>query len=407
MPSSSPSSYPLSLRPSQSPSFQPTSPAYSLWSIELVQTLDNIFNCSIVETDFTSKLVFSSAVTAVLATFKNSSIVINVASVLCILPLNSSATPTLFDRPNAHHSGAKLQQTLQSSESSPPQSANFSYTLLFSDSSSNSTVVQLLADSILLTLNSSVPDPFTSYLQQFALSFGVTNLQYVRASRKAYVGRTVKIVTRSAPPSSQPVQVTAQVALSTGALAGIVVAGVVVLILIAVLVILYILRTARYVKPGVRKSAIPEFGAEYPDEAIAGSNTAVTNETRTMLQKIQRQRRGDNARHNQEVFESDAVGAVFVNKDRALYTEKINTKLFAQLADLTVPETSLLLSAISMPTFVSIFAEYGINGRVLVEIESAEDIDACGVKMPRPVAKAFVRQLDDFRAKGVPRTMLK
>jgi hypothetical protein len=193
----------------------------------------------------------------------------------------------------------------------------------------------------------------------------------------------------------------------SGIIAGSVVAGVL-LILAVVIIVIYLRRRIQVSQEAPRgKSIALEFGSEYPVEPETLNTTAMTAETRNMLQSIKQRRDEVNAQSTRAVFENEALRSIVVNRDRGLYAEGINLKLFSQLADLSVADVSKVLSSLQMSDYSNDFLSLGINGRILVEIETIDDLTACGLKIPKPVARAFVKAMDEYRVKGVPKSMLK
>jgi len=54
-----------------------------------------------------------------------------------------------------------------------------------------------------------------------------------------------------------------------------------------------------------------------------------------------------------------------------------------------------------MGKYASKFADNGLTGSMLSEVESVSDLTECGVIMPPPVARAFLKELSAAKAKGV------
>jgi len=68
---------------------------------------------------------------------------------------------------------------------------------------------------------------------------------------------------------------------------------------------------------------------------------------------------------------------------------------------LSTVEVSTWLESINMGKYASMFAANDMTGSVLSEIESVSDLIDCGVTMPPPVARAFLRELFTLKTKGV------
>jgi len=73
---------------------------------------------------------------------------------------------------------------------------------------------------------------------------------------------------------------------------------------------------------------------------------------------------------------------------------------------LTTDEVCKLLNKIGMGKYTSLFIENGVNGSILCEITSPEDLKDCSIYMPGPVARSLLSSIKDFKEKGVPVDLL-
>ena len=309
------------------------------------------------------------------------------------------------------------------------------YDLSFTAPTANSTQIYQVAAAIERQLNDSITSTlFTRLLRRNAGVYQFAALEYAVAvhgkSRPTKSALRI-VVDRTAPPSSKPTtrvsaDASSAAALTSAMVAGIIVGAVVFCGLLVVLLV-YIGRHKNYLftmaifaaAEGNGGAAAPDakfvdgggddvavtFAEEYPNNETIQSVSAMTPDTRSLLQKIQQKR--NNPENTHAIFASNEVASVFVNKDRGLYAERINTLLYTYLADLTEPEVLKLLAHLKMSNLEARFTELGITGRVLAEIMTLDDLEACELVIPKPVARAFIKSLDEFRLKGVARAVLK
>lgn len=73
-----------------------------------------------------------------------------------------------------------------------------------------------------------------------------------------------------------------------------------------------------------------------------------------------------------------------------------------KLTDCNVEQIQVILDRLNLSKYVSMFIENNIDGRILNEIETIDDLKSCGVSMPIPVMRAFLREIGDYQKKGVP-----
>ena len=78
-----------------------------------------------------------------------------------------------------------------------------------------------------------------------------------------------------------------------------------------------------------------------------------------------------------------------------------NTLATKSFSTFTPSEVSAWLNSINMGKYASMFAENDMTGSVLSEIESVSDLLECGVIMPPPVARVFLKELSAVKGKGM------
>jgi len=73
-----------------------------------------------------------------------------------------------------------------------------------------------------------------------------------------------------------------------------------------------------------------------------------------------------------------------------------------KLVDCKVEQILIILDRLNLSKYKSLFVENNIDGRILNEIATIEDLQSCGIAMPPPVMRALLREIIDFQKKGVP-----
>jgi hypothetical protein len=73
-----------------------------------------------------------------------------------------------------------------------------------------------------------------------------------------------------------------------------------------------------------------------------------------------------------------------------------------KLVDCKVEQILKILDRLNLSKYKSLFVENNIDGRILNEIATVEDLQSCGIAMPPPVMRALLREITDFQKKGVP-----
>jgi hypothetical protein len=73
---------------------------------------------------------------------------------------------------------------------------------------------------------------------------------------------------------------------------------------------------------------------------------------------------------------------------------------------LSTEEVCKLLSKIGIGKYTSQFIETHVNGSILCEITSPEDLKDCSIYLPGPVARSLLSSIKDFKEKGVPINLL-
>ena len=73
-----------------------------------------------------------------------------------------------------------------------------------------------------------------------------------------------------------------------------------------------------------------------------------------------------------------------------------------KLVDCTVQHIQTVLERLNLSKYRSLFVENNIDGRILSEITSIEDLQSCGIAMPPPVMRALLKEIIDYQKKGVP-----
>jgi len=77
------------------------------------------------------------------------------------------------------------------------------------------------------------------------------------------------------------------------------------------------------------------------------------------------------------------------------------------LADLSAEEVLKVLSGLSLTRFQDSFRENGINGSIMSQFTTVDELKDCGLPMSGPVARAFLKEIAKFRANGVPSSLLR
>lgn len=72
------------------------------------------------------------------------------------------------------------------------------------------------------------------------------------------------------------------------------------------------------------------------------------------------------------------------------------------LESLSVEEVKKLVDSIDLTKFSPLFVANDITGKVLCEIASADELLECGVKMPGPITRAFLKFIEEAKNSGVP-----
>jgi hypothetical protein len=73
-----------------------------------------------------------------------------------------------------------------------------------------------------------------------------------------------------------------------------------------------------------------------------------------------------------------------------------------KLVDCKVEQILIILDRLNLSKYKSLFVENNIDGRILNEVATLEDLQSCGIAMPPPVMRALLREITDFQNKGVP-----
>ena len=332
---------------------------------------------------------------------------IDVSRVPCKSPQNRSQSilQALGSSNNNNNSSSSSSNARNSDDK-----AVVNFIISFSLSTTDSNDIGIQAGAIFNTLNASISSgSYTSILRKNAIENKDTHLQYAYVSFAQITRRVVPVFLRTNRPSRQPTVNSGADALSAASQSGIIAGSVVAGTLAIFWVVLLVLYLRRQILPKSPrgKSVAFEFPNEYPNESGNVNSTAMTAETRRMLQRIKLQREQANIESTRAVFDNAALNSIVVNRDHGLYAEGINTKLVSQLADLSVDEVGSLILSLQMSDYKNQFTSLGITGRVLAEIETVEDLMACDVQMPKPVARAFIKAVGEYRLKGVPKTLLK
>lgn len=82
------------------------------------------------------------------------------------------------------------------------------------------------------------------------------------------------------------------------------------------------------------------------------------------------------------------------------------TPVSQPLKSIDAEDLAKWLTSLNYGKYTSSFVENDIIGSVLCEIESVADLIDCGVTMPAPIARAFLKELLTAKLNGVPKTML-
>ena len=367
--------------------------------MSLSQSVLNVSDCVGLTADANAFFVFDSTVSSILVEFNSYLISSTTYRVIC------------HDTTIAIASAATVATMRPSSDSASGSIAEVFYNVTFTLESLDAANISAAAGAILKTLNDSTnSSTFNNLLRQNALRHGIWRLQYAYAtSSPVVVSRVAPVLKRTYRPSSQPVGAdVATNTLSSSALGGIIGGSIAVgvLLIAGALLAFYYCRKQPSTKPARVKSIAFDFDVEYPSAQDTIDSTAMTAEARNILLKLKRRRVEENAKNTQAIFENEQLSSVVVDLDRSLYAENIDLKLFRQLAELTVEEVGKVLISLEMHDYKDQFASLGINGRVLAEIEAAEDLAVCDLKIPKPIARAFVKSIDELRLKGVSKAIL-
>ena len=296
-------------------------------------------------------------------------------------------------------------------------SANVGFDLLSQILSSNTSLVNGNAKKLTDGLNQAISSgQLTNSLLIYAQKYNAFQFFSVNASKPTQLGPILIINTRTSRPTSQPVAVPE--VLSTSNIAVIAaVGGFVIVAAVAIAVFLTFCRELEEL-PSSKGNVNPDdmvlqFDDNYPNKDKVEAELTLSTESRRILQRLYDPKRGN--RNNvvvraDEIIRNDTFNSttVFINKNRELYVDKRlgKNKEWQPLSELTVQEVSKLLSKIDMESFVDNFRAFGINGQVLVEIESLEDLRECEIPMPAAVARAFVDYLAELRADGVDKSFI-
>lgn len=73
-----------------------------------------------------------------------------------------------------------------------------------------------------------------------------------------------------------------------------------------------------------------------------------------------------------------------------------------KLEDCSVDHIRIVLDRLNLSKYVNMFIENNIDGRILCEITNAEDLQSCGISMPPPVMRAFLREVTEYQKRGIP-----
>ena len=71
------------------------------------------------------------------------------------------------------------------------------------------------------------------------------------------------------------------------------------------------------------------------------------------------------------------------------------------LAELEIKEVSNLLETLNLSKYKTVFREHEVDGRVLDEVESLEEVKTLGIEQPLK-AKVLIRNIMKYKAEGVP-----
>jgi len=76
------------------------------------------------------------------------------------------------------------------------------------------------------------------------------------------------------------------------------------------------------------------------------------------------------------------------------------------LRDCSIEDVKAILNSLGLSKYLPQFVENGINGSVLVEINSADDLKECGIAMPGPILRSFFNTIKEYKRNGVPQSVL-
>ena len=321
--------------------------------------------------------------------------------------ITSQATAIVCDATN-NTSVTPMSQMLPQAALPDSNVAQFYYSITFDVETLDSSVVQAVSRIISAKLNESISDlSMTRLIQSNAIKSDCPSLYSATAQRlisASYRLRAQRTVVPTQSPSSVSSADSVQ---SVSAIVGGTIGAVVLMLGIFGAVVLYYFRCREDSKLAVLP--IPDivdinYGAEYPEKVEIRTVNEMTSETRQMLQTIRSRR--DNVASTLELFENAAVpNAVFINSDKGLYGDRFNSRLTVPVEGLSMHDTGILLHFLGMSKYVDQFFSNGINGAILSELKSIDDMDSCSLTVPKPVAKAFLKQLGQFRQEGVPKSI--
>lgn len=76
------------------------------------------------------------------------------------------------------------------------------------------------------------------------------------------------------------------------------------------------------------------------------------------------------------------------------------------LSALDVSEVKKWLVSINYVKYTNYFTENNLSGAILSEVESVADLNGCGVSMPGPYARSFLKELSNAKLNGIPKASL-